>query len=586
MSAELNVSLRLLLDGLQQQSAAAATVIKQQIDGAFSKSAKTSEKIWNFKIVDAWGKAVVKSANDGTKAMKWFEDAVKRASFNKDTFIKGLKEPGGKELSKVFGLPDINDIKDKVKEIDPVLAAWRKENAGGIAPGMKISGIESSGSGIDPKEIFQKAVEEFGGASVSSPVLPEDKKIQEEEKAKSEKEKAINREADLTRIADARQRDELRVEQDKLKFTKDMSLLMLPLTKPGSIWATAFSSRAISQGLLGTETGRNAMAKFGLSGASGASIATTALVGGATVAGAALAILRKSVDAMISSIDNARKFYSKSLTSGLGTNLTIQRGLLARVLGVSEDDVLKFGGAIAYINPKIEQAKNVLQKTAMPLAKVGIDFEVLKIKGEALAANLMDKATPGIERLIDALGKMFDWLSDHAEQIAGFFGFAKETGAEAKMRASTSFWAANPEIKEAVRRNLGATSNEFRRQGGQFTEEQWKRFSTLSAKGALTMGKSMGLSDIQAQMFSKFVQDMKKTYSGDTEKSLPAPTSFMKQLPTSSWEKMGLVIGGRGNTTNDLIRQGNKHLATIAAAVSGNGYVPRSFGMNPSIAQP
>jgi len=104
------------------------------------------------------------------------------------------------------------------------------------------------------------------------------------------------------------------------------------------------------------------------------------------------------------------------------------------------------------------------------------------------------------------------------------------------------------------------------------------------------MGKSMGLSDIQAQMFSRFIQDMKKTYGGNGGSGLPAPMSFMKTMPTSSWEKMGLVIGGRGQSVNELIREGNKSLKEIAAAVTGRGNVPRnsgySFGLSPVVANP
>jgi hypothetical protein len=370
----------------------------------------------------------------------------------------------------------------------------------------------------------------------------------------------------------------------KQAFDMSMTNLAMPLFNPLSPWSTMWGTRNIFKGM-SSEYGE----KFRASkmGGMSAEAATLAVVGAATAVGLALRGLRKAVEETMASYERARQLYAKSLMSGLGLNLTVKRGLLSQILGVSEQDVLKFGGAVAYINPKIEKANAILTRTAMPLAKVGIDFEILKVKAEAMFAAIADKAAPGIERLIDALGDMFDWLSSHADQIANFFGYAKETGAQEKFRASTSFWAENPEIKKAVMSNIGIGKHQFDMQGGQFTEEQWKRFSTLSAKEASTMGKSMGLSDMQSQMFSRFVQDMKKTYSGDRENGLPAPQAFMKTLHASSWEKMGLVIGGGTKTTNDLIRQGNKYLETIAAAVGGSGRVPRgSFGLDPLVANP
>ena len=64
------------------------------------------------------------------------------------------------------------------------------------------------------------------------------------------------------------------------------------------------------------------------------------------------------------------------------------------------------------------------------------------------------------------------------------------------------------------------------------------------------------------------------------------PLPSMKQLPSSTWEKMGLVVGSGGQGTNDLIRKSNGYLKSIADHVKAVGSVPRSFGLDPKTANP
>ena len=64
------------------------------------------------------------------------------------------------------------------------------------------------------------------------------------------------------------------------------------------------------------------------------------------------------------------------------------------------------------------------------------------------------------------------------------------------------------------------------------------------------------------------------------------PIPSMKQFPSSTWEKMGLVVGSGGQGTNDLIRKSNGYLKTIADHVKTAGSIPRSFGLDPKTANP
>lgn len=60
-----------------------------------------TSRLSRFNILDAWGKSKLKGIND------FWKDAVSVGQAQTGT-IKGLKEPGGKELAKVLNLPDIN----------------------------------------------------------------------------------------------------------------------------------------------------------------------------------------------------------------------------------------------------------------------------------------------------------------------------------------------------------------------------------------------------------------------------------------------------------------------------------------------
>jgi len=152
--SELNVTLRLLLDQVQGDAAKAAEIIKAQLGAALrvNSGSKSFDGVnsgikKSMTLVDQFGQKINKTWKDAHKAMEipkgtiqvfdaWGKTVVKGI---KDGMINGQREVGGKDLAKVFGLPDINDIKDKIKEIDPVLKAWREKHAGGIAPDQKIN---------------------------------------------------------------------------------------------------------------------------------------------------------------------------------------------------------------------------------------------------------------------------------------------------------------------------------------------------------------------------------------------------------------------------------------------------------------
>jgi hypothetical protein len=79
---------------------------------------------------------------------------------------------------------------------------------------------------------------------------------------------------------------------------------------------------------------------------------------------------------------------------------------------------------------------------------------------------------------------------------------------------------------------------------------------------------TMGLSELYRAMFSK-------TAASTAASNMPSPAAWMKQLPASSWEKMGLVVGPSANnyakTTAHNTTRMARDLSTVAKFITRNG---------------
>ena len=452
MSAELNVALKLQLDGLQQQAQAAAAIIKQQLGAALQSGGGGTSPV-SKQTEDV--QRLTRQVQAGTVGVHALGKALKNLGENPGVrmFSKGGTSQGTVNLS-----------------------------ASALARNPHLAEMLGGGVGSDKPS----------GTSLS--------------------EKAAKKAA-----------------KDLVTFQKDMSFLMMPLFNPGSVWATLFSTRQ-TYSALNTEHGKSLLGSKmgGMSPLAG----TAALVGGATALGLALKALTTTVQQTIAAYERARQLYAKSLMSGLGLNLTVKRGMMASIMGVSEEDVLKFGAAMSYLNPKIEWASGVLARTTPELTRVAWEFDVLKVNLQAMFSLLASEGATSLTNFTAGLSVLIKLLSDS--------------------------WI--------TRMGAGAISG-----------------IASTAVGAMTGGS--GLGQLLAKLGFKGISEIGKL-SGSGGSSIPSPQQFMKTLPASSWEKMGLVIGSSGGV-KDLIRESNKYLSEISKAVTGGGgAVPRSFGMSPMVANP
>ncbi len=241
---------------------------------------------------------------------------------------------------------------------------------------------------------------------------------------------------------------------------------------------------------------------------------------------AAFKALMSVVRSTAQAYENARQLYAKSLMSGLGLQFTSQRQLLAGVMGVSETEVVKFGAAVGYLSPKLAHASKIMAETTPRLTAVSWEFGVLKADMSALFAKLASDVAPAMKMFIGYI----DQLVISLEKLLS-----------------------SPIIKNAL---VG------------FMNGALPAWASILLRPAVQAGSAANAANKTGNL------------------GVPDPLSYMKQLPVSTWEKLGLVMGNGGNTTNDLIKKGNEYLKVIASAVKNTGGVPRAFGFDPATANP
>jgi len=204
---------------------------------------------------------------------------------------------------------------------------------------------------------------------------------------------------------------------------------------------------------------------------------------------AEMAVFKFAVEKFKQSVENASRIYGKSLGSGLGVSFTARREALSQIMGVSEEDVIKFGAALSVLNPRLDFSVGVMARTNHVLTSLSWEFGILTKDLEALFSDMASQAAPAIQNLVKALDNLVRILDNPV--ILKLAGLGLKSAAQT---ASTTM--------------LGTT---FSTIAGYF-------ISRLSTKDKSLI-------------------------------SAPEPASFMKQLPASAWERMGLVVG-RGGASN------------------------------------
>jgi hypothetical protein len=141
--------------------------------------------------------------------------------------------------------------------------------------------------------------------------------------------------------------------------------------------------------------------------AKGLTAATAALAGLRVVVGLlkyAFHLLLIPLNMVVRQAEAAARLYSKSLTSGgLPIGFTTRRSLLAEVLGVGEQDVLKYASAIRTLNEGLRVSSAVIADSVPALTTIGWEWRMIKVDLQALAMTVANSLVPALHLMFTAI---------------------------------------------------------------------------------------------------------------------------------------------------------------------------------------
>lgn len=261
-------------------------------------------------------------------------DAGKKSGefYSRGFFQGASKFGGGKDLAKIMGLPDINDLtRGTIKGLREIT-------------GKDLSKVTALGD-----------INDIGKYKGATPPLLKD------------------------------------VQNERLK---KMGLGII--TAMFNPWiGSRLLSDAVGGGAGGGKGGSIAKGIFGAGGAFGFSefyIAITAIKKAIELV---VSALKWGAEQIKKAINFAHELYGKSLTSGVGLAFTAKRQMAADVLGVDEKDIFRFAQA-AMVMRQLSDATDKIAKSAPNLAYVSAQFKILEYNILADASVLADKMTPAL----------------------------------------------------------------------------------------------------------------------------------------------------------------------------------------------
>lgn len=247
--------------------------------------------------------------------------------------------------------------------------------------------------------------------------------------------------------------------------------------------------------------------------------------------------------AIMQAAENAKRIFASAMNSGFGTSMTVKRNSLSTVLGVSEDQIFQFGAAIKFIGDRLDVSNKVLAETAPHLAVLAWSFSELGQSMKAVWAELTDAIAGPLNNFINGIQDFIDTLLETdvlksigsviAIVIAAFSGAVQIVMVAInslivgfQLIADTITW-----LVHEINKGLSSIPGMEKLLG--IKKENTDTSHDFDKSTAAAMGLRKQIANIAA---------------GDTTRKAPSPTAFMKQMPTSSWERMGLNIGGGGGT--------------------------------------
>ena len=268
-----------------------------------------------------------------------------------------------------------------------------------------------------------------------------------------------------------------------------------------------------------TQHGQGLLGKFGMVGTTGAGLAAGGIVAGLTAVGAGLMAFRKALDGAKGAIQQAFGIYSGSAQSGLSAQYYTRRQSLAGIFGIQGNP-----NQVFLFGAAVAQVESKISSATTTIAKNSKPLGEFEVAVRVMKLNFEAAYSSLAVKLLPAMNAWVNALN-----------------ALATIKP--------PKWMDSIAK--GAL--------------QLNPFSSMLANLTNVLGVKYGT----GSMFG----------AG----GLPGLGSFMKQLPVSSWEKMGLQIGGGSEMLNytKQIAQNTRKMAVAIARSGGNPmFAVPSFIMN------
>lgn len=291
-----------------------------------------------------------------------------------------------------------------------------------------------------------------------------------------------------------------------------------------------------------------AASRFGIPGiaTAGAGPAGLAIAGVAT----AMLLLTRTIRALNQAMEDARRRYARQLQTGLPGGFTTTRGVMAEILGVSEQEVLRYGKAVNWLTERVRLSSAELNRTTRTLTAAAINWKVVGLNFRALWAQLATALSEVSNIIAKAVSAWVEFIreSGHARRLTQLLAVALQLLSAAMIGIMVPVAAvitALTALGDAFEYFFRQVKNSFARTfGGKIDISDKFKETKAAAKALVELIKSLGKSS--------------------ASEKVPAATSDYRRLEPSPWERMGLVIGqGIGGNPLRKIEQHTKRTADL-----------------------
>ena len=337
-----------------------------------------------------------------------------------------------------------------------------------------------------------------------------------------------------------------------LSIIKTLPFALSPILRPQSLWGNLFASNRIVTALA-SEGGQSlqggVLGALGASGRAGtpagAAIATGAIMAGLLALGAALKALTEIVKGTIRAFEAAHKLYADALQSGTSLRVLAKMQTVGGIMGTDSAHAMAFSGSNNAAK-QVQRSVDVFAAAAPDMAEVVMQFRILGVALREFFTLVGKEMAGSLRSLIVAMTSFVRILTDA--------GLARAIG----LIVSGITWVASALLKLGdLMIGVGALILNF------FTD-LINNIPEIISK--LIRGNTAG-NKLNFQFSEKALANLKDLLNPPGQIANDN-ISMARQLPASSWEKMGLVIGGIGGGT-DYTKQIAVNTRITAVALTG-----------------